>query len=184
MRTSIVICSTRPGRIGPAIAGWALEVARGVQGVEPELLDLADIALPIYDEQSPPRLKKYQHGHTKSFSSLVGRSEAFLLVTPEYNHNPPPPLTNALTYLNAEWAYKPVSFLSYGGISGGLRSVQAVKLILLALKAVPILEGIVVPFAAKQISEKRFKPTDVQCDAAELAFSELKRWNSALSRLR
>jgi NAD(P)H-dependent FMN reductase len=184
MKTAIVICSTRPRRIGPSIAHWLHAHAQSTEGVIPEMIDLAEFRLPVFDESEHPRLHKYHHAHTMRFSEKMADNDAFVLVTPEYNHNPPSALTNALTYLNQEWAYKPVSFLSYGGISGGLRGVQVTKLILLSLKAVPIFDGIAVPLAANQIADTVFTPNDLQVSAAAGVWAELKRWNALLRQLR
>ena len=75
-----------------------------------------------------PRLQEYQHAHTKRWAESVNSADAFAFVTPEYNYGPSPALVNALNYVYVEWNYKPGGFVSYGGVSGGLRAVQAVKL--------------------------------------------------------
>jgi NADPH-dependent FMN reductase len=70
-------------------------------------------------------------------SATVDEADAFVFVTPEYNHGPPASLVNALSYLHHEWHYKPVGFVSYGGVSAGTRSVEMTKQIVTTLKMMP-----------------------------------------------
>lgn len=107
-----------------------------------------------------------------------------MFVTPEYNFGPPPALLNALNYLYVEWNYKPAAFVSYGGISGGLRAVQTAKLTLTTLKMAPIVEAVVIPGFAQQIVDDVFTPTDVQAKSAADLLTELARWAGALKPLR
>src|SRR5690606_20059283 len=93
-----------------------------------ERVDLKEINLPLLDEPKHPRLGEYEHEHTKRWSATVTRADAFVFVTPEYDFGPPASLINALQYLVKEWAYKPVGLLSYGGVSAGLRSANALRI--------------------------------------------------------
>lgn len=184
MKLAIVIGSTRPGRIGPVLAQWLLIEANGHPDIEAQIVDLKTIDLPIFDEAAHPRLKNYANKHTEEFSELMGSFDAFVLVTPEYNHNPPSALLNALTFLNEEWSNKPFGLFSYGGISGGLRAAQSLKLMLLAVRGVPVFEGVVAPLAAKQIESEEFIPSEVQSQASLDMFESLVRWNSVLIHLK
>jgi NAD(P)H-dependent FMN reductase len=147
----IFTVSTRPSRKGPAVAAWFEQRAREHGVFDVEAVDLAAVNLPMFDEPEHPRLQKYQHEHTKRWSASVARADAFVFVMPEYNFSTPPSLINALDYLVAEWAYKPVGFVSYGGVSGGLRSVQMTKLLVTALKMMPMVEAVSIPFFSKFI---------------------------------
>src|SRR5437588_355270 len=99
MKLHNILCSTRPGRQGPAIADWFQEFARQHGKFEAELVDLAPVALPLFDEPKHPRFQKYQNEHTKKWSASVAAADAFVFVTPEYNFGPPPSLLNALNFL-------------------------------------------------------------------------------------
>ena len=182
----IVIVSTRPGRKGPAVGAWFEDVARRHDGFRVEVSDLGTINLPMMDEPEHPRLRRYHHDHTKAWSAQVDRADAFVFVTPEYNHGTPPPLVNALGYLVTEWAYKPVGFVSYGGPSGGLRAVQMTKPIVSALRMVPLVEAVAVPAFSTFLdaSTGRFSPGAFHEKSAESMLDELKRWSSALQVLR
>lgn len=185
MKLNIVICSTRPGRIGPAVARWFLGAAQAHATFEAELVDLADFALPIFDEPHHPRLRNYQHDHTKAWSASVEAADAFVFVTPEYNFSPPPAFVNAFNYLFFEWNHKPASFVSYGGASGGMRAVQMEKLMLTSVKIMPIPEAVAIPMVGQQIdADQVFTPTEGQARAVPGMLDELARWAGALKPLR
>jgi NAD(P)H-dependent FMN reductase len=184
-RLHVITCSTRPTRVGPSVAAWFLDLAQSHGGFEVVPVDLAEVGLPMYDEPEHPAKRKYQHAHTRRWSESVAAADAFVFVTPEYNYGPPPPLVNALDYVYQEWNYKPASFVSYGGISGGLRAVQMEKQILTTLKMMPIPEQVSIPFVATQIGEdKVFTATDAQARAGRAMLDELLRWTVALQTMR
>ncbi len=182
----VLICSTRPGRVGPVIGAWMAEQARAHGQFAVELVDLADFQLPVYDEPSHPRTATYAHAHTKRWSQSVARADAFVFVTPEYNFTTPSSLLNALTYLYTEWVYKPVGFASYGGTSGGMRGVQTTKQLLTTLKMVPLQEAVTLVSASQQIDQttRTFAPTAANDAAARVMLDELLRWATALKTMR
>jgi NAD(P)H-dependent FMN reductase len=183
---AILIVSTRPGRKGGAIGAWVEQVARRHATFDIDLVDLAEVNLPLFDEPEHPRLQRYQGAHTMAWSSRIAKADAFVFVTPEYNYSAPPSLINALDYLSLEWAYKPVAFVSYGGAAGGTRAVQMIKLTVTALKMVPLVEGVTLPFFTKFLDAATgvFAPDEAQQTAARTMLDELGRWTSALAALR
>ena len=185
-KLDVIICSTRPGRVGKAVGDWFDGAARQHAGFDVQLVDLAEVNLPIYDEPKHPRLQQYEHEHTRRWSALVDAADAFVFVTPEYNFGPPPSLVNALNYLYVEWGYKPAAFVSYGGISGGMRAVQAEKLTLTTLKMVPILETVLIPMVPQHLDKATgaFQPTDTHASSATAMLDELLRWTNALKPMR
>lgn len=181
----VIIASTRPGRVGPSIAKWFAEYAQTHGKFDVELVDLAEFNLPVYDEPAHPASGKYEHAHTKRWSAKVAEGDAFVFVTPEYDFGTPPSLLNALVYLFHEWQYKPAAFVSYGGLSGGLRSVQDTKLTLTSLKVPSITEAVTIPFFSNFLSEEGiFTPSETHLASAETLLNELSRWTEALKVLR
>ena len=183
-RLHLIVCSTRPGRVGSAIGQWALEAARQQGGFDPVLVELASFGLPAYDEAEHPRLRKYQHAHTRAWSESVAAADAFVFVLPEYNHAPPGALLNAMNYLFHEWHFKPAGLVSYGGVSGGLRAAQTIKGMLTSLKVMPMLETVSIHGVAQQLDQGRFAGNEAQAGAAKAMLDELQRWTRALSSLR
>lgn len=182
----IFVVSTRPSRKGPAVAAWFEAEARRHGQFDLDVVDFAKINLPMLDEPEHPRLRTYQHQHTKDWSARVDAADAFVFVMPEYNFSAPPSLVNAIDYLVHEWAYKPVGFVSYGGMSGGVRSVQMTKLLVTALKMVPLPEAVAIPFFATHIDAATgvCDPGPTQATAAAKMLDELRRWTDALKVLR
>lgn len=185
MDLKIITSTTRPGMKGVIVATWITEVARESQQFNVELLNLAQINLPLLDEPNHPRLKQYQHSHTKDWSATIDAADAFIIVLAEYNFGFPAPIKNALDYLFNEWKYKPVAFVSYGGVSGGLRSTQMLKQVVTALNMMPIAEGVSIPFFTKYINDQnKFAPEKPVADSAQVMLSELKRWSETLMQMR
>jgi NAD(P)H-dependent FMN reductase len=185
LKLHVIIASTRPGRVGPAVARWFQGFAEEHGAFDVELVDLADFHLPVYDEPVHPRLVQYEHEHTKRWSKSVAAADAFAFVTPEYNYSPTPALVNALDFVYKEWNYKPCGFVSYGGVSGGLRATQAVKLQVTTLKMVPMMEGVTVPMVASHINDSGvFGSNELIDTSAKMLLDELLRWAEALKPMR
>jgi NAD(P)H-dependent FMN reductase len=184
MKLNVIVCSTRPGRVGLSVARWAHEAAVRHAGFEAELVDLADFNLPVYDEPKHPRLRDYQHEHTRRWAASVESADAYVFVTPEYNYFPPPSLVNAVNYVFHEWCYKPAGLVSYGGISGGLRAAQAAKTLLSTVKLVPLTEGVPVPQVGEHIKDGVFQATDHHEGGMATMLNEMVRWATALKTMR
>jgi NAD(P)H-dependent FMN reductase len=180
----VIIASTRPGRAGLPVAQWFFAQAQKHAKFELELVDLKEVNLPLLDEPQHPRLQQYTHAHTKAWAASVKAADAFVFVTPEYNFSAPPALLNALDYCYLEWNYKPAAFVSYGGISGGLRSVQMIKQIATTLKLVPLVEAVTIPFYSNHMKDGVFHGTDVMEKSCTTMLDELLRWSEALKVLR
>ncbi len=185
LKLAVVICSTRPGRAGLPVGQWFLERARAHGSFDVALVDLKELALPQLDEPRHPRLAQYEHDHTKAWSRSVAGFDAFVFVTPEYNYGMPPALLNALNYLYVEWHYKAAAFVSYGGVSGGTRSVQMSKQVLTTLRVMPLPEAVTIPFVASHLGESgAFQSTESFDKAARTLLDELHKWSQALAPLR
>lgn len=181
----VIAVSTRPGRAGFPLAQWTTERAKAHGSFDVELVDLKDENLPMFDEPRHPRLKQYEHEHTKRWSAKIEAADAFVFVTPEYDHGTPPSFINALIYLVHEWAHKPVSFVSYGGPAGGTRAVQMVKPMLVALKMMPLMESVMVPVFTHNIDEQGvFRPSELQETHAKAMFDSLVKWTQTLAPMR
>ncbi len=164
IRIALVVGSTRPGRFGPTVAEWFASCAARHAGVTVELLDLAGIGVP-----SP------------AFAERIGTADAFVVVTPEYNHSFPGPLKAAIDSVREEWSAKPVGFVSYGGVSGGLRAVEALRPVFAELHAMSIRETVSFASYWELFDEDgRLKDASGPGRAATALLEQLVWWASAL----
>src|SRR6202162_4361025 len=176
----VIIASTRPGRLGLPIANWAIsEIEKyggvAVDGAAPALIDLL-----MLDEQNHPFHRNYTKPHTIAWSKRVDAADAILIVTPEYNYGMPGSLKNAFDFLIHEWNYKPVAFVSYGGMSGGMRSVQMAKQVVTTLKMMPLPEAVNIHMVPKYIHDGQFVPDETHEASLKKVLGELTRWAAAL----
>lgn len=184
MKLAVIAVSTREERVGEAVAHWFSEYAQTHGGFEVELIDLKEVNLPLLNEPKHPVLKEYEFEHTKRWSRMIDPADTFVFVTPEYDYFVPGALVNAVDYLSQEWSYKPVGLVGYGGISGGLRSVQAAKPLLTSVKMMPLPESVSVQFVQNFIKDDVFTPERMHEDMARLMLDELAKWAAALKPMR
>ncbi len=185
LKLNIIIGSTRPGRVGPIVARWLTQAAREHGRFDVELVDLADFDLPLLNEAAHPRLQQYANEPTKRWSASVAKADAFIFVTPEYDYFPPASLVNAVQVLMKEWSYKPAGVMSYGGISGGLRSAQVLRQLLVNVNIHPLPQTVPVPMVPQFIGEDGvFRPNKEMKDGAGGMLDELHKWAIALKTLR
>jgi NAD(P)H-dependent FMN reductase len=130
IRLAVLVGSVRPGRFAPVVAGWFVGRAKQRQDL---VLDVVDLA----DHENP----------AERLAGAVGAADAVVVLTPEYNHSFPGPLKTAIDSVHAQWRAKPVGLVSYGGISGGLRAAEALRLVFAELNATTIRETISFAFA-------------------------------------
>jgi NAD(P)H-dependent FMN reductase len=181
----VFVASTRPGRVGLPVARWFHGVASRHGAFRVELVDLAEIGLPLLDEPKHPRLSQYTHRHTLEWSAKVDGADAFVFVMPEYNHGFNAPLKNAIDFLYREWQHKPVGFVSYGGVAAGTRAVQMIKPVLTVLKMVPLTEALPIPFVRQHFNDQgEFQATEAMEKTANGMLDELATWTVALRVLR
>jgi len=131
LRVGIILGSTRPGRRGEQVANWVLDNATKFRDdADFELVDLADFDLPLLDEPMPASSGLYEKAHTRAWSEKIASFDAFVFVTPEYNHVPSAALINAIDFLHREWNDKAAAIVSYGSSASGLRAVEVLRLML------------------------------------------------------
>src|SRR3984893_16005577 len=180
----VIIASTRPGRVGLPIANWAISEIEKHEGFELDVADLALMDLPMLDEHHHPVHRNYTKPHTIAWSKRVDAADAILIVTPEYTYGMPGILKNALDFLIYQWNYKPVAFVSYGGMSGGMRSVQMAKQVVTTLEMVPLTEAVNIHMVPKYMHDGQFVPDEAHESSLKKVLSELTRWATALRAMR
>lgn len=185
LKIKIILGSTRQGRFGEQPAKWIMEKAKQ-KGLDVELLDLRDYPLPFFDETVSPSMKKepYANPAVAKWTEKIAEADAFIVVTPEYNHAPSAVLKNAIDYVGPEWNKKAVGFVSYGSV-GGARAVEQLRQIFPELQtatvraAVMIVAPWILPKSADGTTD--LSGSDAQADQM---LDQLIWWGEALKTAR
>lgn len=173
MKLAIVIGSVREGRFGPTVTNWFAARAREHDEFTVDVIDLAGLDFPASMASSPD---------VDDFGQRIGRADAVVVVTPEYNHSYPGPLKTAIDSLGGQWHAKPVGLVSYGGISGGLRSIEPLRVVFAELHAMTIRETISFHGAWSQFDEAgQPRDPDGVNGAARVMLDQLAWWALAIS---
>ncbi|MDP9416394.1 MAG: NAD(P)H-dependent oxidoreductase [Actinomycetota bacterium] len=164
LRLAVVVGSTREGRFGPTVASWFADQTAQRDDMTVDLLDLAHVDLA-----------------DGTFAAAIGAADAIVVVVPEYNHSFPGPLKTAIDSVSAEWFAKAVAFVSYGGISGGLRAVEALRLVFAELHVVTIRDTVSFALAWEQFDgQGEPKERAAVGAAATRMLNQLAWWASTL----
>ena len=177
----VIIASVRQGRVGKPVADYIVGAIENREKFAVEVIDLAEVNLPLMDEPNHPRLGRYTHDHTKAWSATISRGDAYLIVLPEYNFSFTGPLKNALDHLSKEWAGKPVALASYGGISGGLRAATALSPVLGALGLVTARAAIAIPWVRTHVEHEAFVGCEAIDASIDAVYAELVRLHGLLA---
>ncbi len=171
---AVVVGSTREGRLGSVVARWFVEQAVARPDLVVDLVELADLDLPaVFARDRAPAVT--------AFATRIARADAIVVVTPEYNHGYPAPLKQAIDLLHREWWAKPVGFVAYGGISGGLRAVEQLRQVFAELHAVTIRDTVSFHDAWQRFHETGAPVDPDGCNAAaERMLDQLTWWATAL----
>jgi NAD(P)H-dependent FMN reductase len=174
LRVAIIIGSTRQGRFAPTIANWFAAEAEQRPDMTIDLIDLADAGLPemLSGQRSP---------EVEAITSRLAEADAFVVVTPEYNHSFPAPLKSAIDWHSKEWQAKPVAFVSYGGMAGGARAVEQLRQVFAELHAVTVRDTVSFPGVWEQFdSDGSPKNAERSVRAANTMLDQLAWWGHAL----
>ncbi|VXB41523.1 NADPH-dependent FMN reductase [Arthrobacter sp. 9AX] len=183
IRIAIVLGSTRPSRLGKAVADWVYSRARERTDARFDFLDVADFDLPLLDEPVPPSRGQYHHEHTRNWARAVEQFDGYIFVTGEYNHSIPAALKNALDYLYKEWNNKAAAFVSYGS-AGGIRAVEQLRAVAGELQLADVRAQAALPFAAEFENYRTFKPSEGAEKVLPVLFDQVVAWAGALKVLR
>jgi len=186
-RLGVVVGSTRPGRRGPGVADWLLDVGSAHlrsswPGFSLAILDVARFELPLLDEPTPAALGSYTHVHTRRWAAAIGACDGFVFVTPEYNRSLPGALKNAIDYLFAEWHDKAAGLVGYGA-SGGVRALEHLRQVLAEVKVADVRTAVTLSLA-DDLSDGGVAARPHQCEQARRMLDEVASWTRALEPLR
>ncbi|MGW4159115.1 NADPH-dependent FMN reductase [Streptomyces sp. NPDC004788] len=138
LRVAVLVGSVREGRQGRAVADWFLGVAQRHGGMEFDVIDLAEVDLPLAMPGWGGTPGAQATAALAQVTPKLAAADAFVVVTPEYNHSFPAALKNLIDWHNPQWQAKPVGFVSYGGLSGGVRAVEQLRTVFAELHATTV----------------------------------------------
>ncbi|WP_329383855.1 NAD(P)H-dependent oxidoreductase [Streptomyces sp. NBC_01351] len=178
LRVAVIIASVREGRFGPIIANWFSEFARQREGLNIDVIDLIEHDLPHQLSQTPSdEVKAVLAG----VSPRLAAADAFVVVTPEYNHSFPASLKTLIDWHTTEWHAKPVGFVGYGGLAGGMRAVEQLRQVFAECHTVTVRDtvGFHGPWGQFDEQGTLIDPTQAEA-AAKTLLDSLEWWGTAL----
>ena len=183
LKVGIIVGSTRPGRKAEAVARWVDEIARKRTDAAFEVVDIQDFNLPLLDEPVPPSLGQYSKPHTKAWAAKVDSFDAFVFVTPEYNHGTSGALKNAIDFLFAEWNNKAAGFVGYGS-AGGVRAVEQLRLVMAEVQVATVRNQVALSLFTDFENFTTFKPDPRHEKSVNAMLDQVLAWGGALRPLR
>ena len=186
LKIAIIIGSTRPGRIGEGVAQWVYQAAQKRSDAKFELVDIKDFNLPVLDEPVPPSMVSdgnYTKPHTRKWSETIASYDAFIFVSPEYNHGICGALKNAIDFLFYEWNNKAASFVSYGS-AGGVRAVEQLRLVMGEIKVAAVRAQVTCSLMTDFENFKTLKPTPRHEKSLNAMIDDLLAWGEAMKTVR
>ncbi|RKG59394.1 NADPH-dependent oxidoreductase [Corallococcus sp. AB011P] len=183
IKVAIVVGSTRPGRKADKVAAWVHDIAKKRSDATYELVDIQDFNLPLLDEPTPPSAGKYTQEHTKRWSAAVEGYDAYVFVTPEYNHGTSGALKNALDYVYKEWNNKAAGFVGYGS-AGGVRAVEQLRLVAAELQMATVRAQVQLFLSTDFEHYTVFKPDPAKEKQVNTLLDQVVSWGTALRTVR
>lgn len=183
IKIAIIIGSTRPGRKAESVAKWVHEIAKKRSDAGFEIVDIKDYNLPLLDEAVPPSMGQYSQPHTKVWSAKIASFDAFIFVTPEYNHSTSGALKNAIDFLYGEWNNKAAGFVGYGSV-GGTRAVENLRLIMGELQVADVRAQVALSLFTDFENFTTFKPAAMHEKSVNTMLDQVIAWGGALKTLR
>lgn len=183
LKVAIIIGSTRPNRKGEDVARWVHDTIKQRKDAEFELVDIKEFNLPLLDEPQPPSMGNYTQPHTKAWAVKIASFDAFIFITPEYNHGTSAALKNSVDFLYKEWHNKSCGFVSYGS-SGGTRAVEQLRLVMGEIQIADVRAQVTLSLQHDFENFSVFKPGAYQAKAVHAMVDQVLAWGEALWQMR
>ncbi|WP_130343422.1 NADPH-dependent FMN reductase [Herbihabitans rhizosphaerae] len=182
LKVVVVIGSTRPQRIGRIVADWFVGKAARRDDMTVHVVDLAEAALPVVLTGD---LAPDDADALAQVTPQLDAADAFVIVTPEYNHSFPASIKNLIDWHYTQWRAKPVAFVSYGGLAGGLRAVEHLRQVLAELHAVTVRDTVSFHGVAGRFDDAgTLIDTEGAAGAAKTMLDQLDWWARSLREAR
>lgn len=186
LKIKVILGSTRPNRFNDKPGKWIFEEAKKLDGVEVELLDLLDYDLPMFNEPvSPSQIKDGNYGSdiVNNWAKKIGDADAYIIVTPEYNHGPSGVVKNAMDLVYAEWNNKVVGFVSYGSV-GGARAIEQLRAAAIELQLACVRTSVHIPGSIIWGTGWNAEAEQAMKHSADTMLEQITRWGRAMKATR
>ena len=183
LKVAIIVGSTRPGRKAEAVARWVHGIPTERHDAQFEIVDIQEFNLPLLDEAMPPAMGQYSQPHTKAWSAKIASFDAYVFVTPEYNHGPSGALKNAIDFLFREWNNKAAGFVAYGS-AGGVRAVEQLRLVMGEILVADVRAQVALSLFTDFENFTTFKPASSHQKSVTTMLDQVIAWGGALKTLR
>lgn len=187
----VIVGSTRPTRAADQVLPWLTRKAAEHVGFDTETIDLRDWPLPIFGEHfgtiGDVNDPTYSEPIVKAWNSKIKEADAYIVVTPEYNHSIPGGLKNAIdsVWISFGFRNKPVAFVGYsGGLGGGIRAIEHLAHVFIEAEAVPMRNNVVIPAVPQAFDEQGQPVNPITNVAADIMLDDLAWWSAALEKAR
>lgn len=192
LKLQVIVGSTRPTRAADQVADWVLAAAADHGALEPELLDLREWPLPMFSEHAGTigdfADPSYSEPAVRHWNKKIAEGDAYLMITPEYNHSIPGVLKNAIdsVWLSFAFRNKPLGVVSYsGGTTGGARAVEHLAQIAVEMEMAPMKSSVTVPNVASAFTDGAPQAADHVMQARlGVLLDDLAWWGDALAAAR
>ena len=183
LNVHVVLGSVREGRMAGPVGRWVQRTAADRSSMNVEVVDLGDWDLPFFALPKSPAQGDYEDALQKKWAAKVAEADAYVFISPEYNHGYSAVLKNALDYVYAEYNRKPAAFVSYGGVEGA-RSVEQLRQIVVELQMAPLRNAVHIRGVWGKVEDRNFQPADKDNEMLDKCLDELQWWGDALKTAR
>ena len=186
LQVAIIVGSTRDHRLADNVIQWVHYEAKSMSHWNVSVLDLKKLNLPVYHSETLPAAmnESYSDTHVEAWSQAIKNADAFIFLTPEYNHGVPAPLKNAIDWLYPEWADKPAGLIGYSTSPiGGARAIEHLRTILATLAVPTVKTGLTIGKAQEVISEDGVCNDEALQKVLHTEFEQLDAWGRAMLSL-
>lgn len=187
MKVVVILGSSRDGRMGERVSKLVLKEAENIEGWDVELLDLAEINLPMYHDANLPSMmnETYSNKTVSDWSAIIKSADAYIVLTPEYNHSIPAVLKNAIDWLYSEWGNKAAGIVSYSMAPyGGARAVEHLRNVLARLAVATVQTSTSIGSVHESISENGEPVSEGIVATLRSEFAQVDSWAKALKTIR
>ncbi|KYQ85134.1 flavoprotein [Acinetobacter sp. NRRL B-65365] len=174
----IIVGSIREGRTAIKIANWVNQAINelSLADIQTEIVDLQEWALPIFAGAHPPATGVYDQPKQQQWADKIAAADAFIFISPEYNHGYSPALKNALDYVAKEWQGKPAAYVGYGATNGS-RSIDQLRQVATYIGLVDSNAVLEIRDIFKRNKEETFEANEFEVKGLAALISKLQKYN-------